>query len=221
LGTIHGHISNFIIGISIDNNIDRASLLDNTVIENCVTFIEVRGYDLNGAWNKKVSFHSNLYGTENHSWKCIDDTITTLISRGMNNHKIILGVPLYGHGYLSASDVGNTVKETQDASYHIPIKYLPIGNEVYDASVGAAYCVPPGMDAVITYECKESLVTKFEYIKEKLLGGICLNHIACDSLVTDTSLLHHVSMLMMETIKKEQNILNYSSSQYCNIVGNV
>lgn len=228
---LHSHESDFIISMSVDLVPQRLLLLDNDVIERYIDFIEVRGYELNGPWNKKVSYHSNLYNIaitntintdleanqQIHSLNCINDSIEVLKKQGMDISKIVIGTPMYGHGYIKNYDIGCNVQESQNKSYRIYYKYLPIGEEKQDKIYMSSYCSSDILNTIITYESTDSIHKKTMYIQENNMGGICLNHIACDKFIQEHSLIEKAYTTLEDTLKKELNIIRFETSQYKNI----
>lgn len=216
MATLHEHGSDYIISMSIDNIIEKAALLDNDVIEKYVSFVEIRGYDIHGIWNKKATYHSNLFTTDDHGPKAVDDVVSFLIHNGLPSSKVVLGVPLYGHCFPNISTIGANNTNVPSASTYLDYKCIARMEHDYDDNYVSSCFYSPEVNALVSFDSKESIYTKIEYIKLLGLGGICTYDITCDAKGED-SMTDFIYDGFEGDIKKDNNILFYRTSQYTNI----
>ena len=175
-------------------------------------FINIMTYDLHGAWDSETNHQSALYPkAELQDNLNIDDVVNKFISLGINKNKLIIGTPFYSRGWkgvvqTSAQDglVGLFATATGGAEgtwnggtaggmnpyYHmLELKNNPDYVKYYDNEAQAPYLYNAVKGEFYTYEDKQSLSAKVEYVKDNELGGIIIWELSGDVAHTDSSSL--------------------------------
>lgn len=156
--------------------------------------IYLMSFDFLGNWSPIVGHHSNLYSTahtpDNMS---VDGQVQTLLSKGVDSQKIIIGSPFYGRGWQGVTSFhphqfeglsskggiqkGSDIKDPGYFNYSDIMKYLinnkKMGYEYfYDEKAEAAILINKKKKEYISFEDKRSLTAKAAYVKKHNLGGV-------------------------------------------------
>lgn len=160
-------------------------------VEKYVDYINVMAYDLTGKWSDTTGFNANLYadskGKSKHS---IDQIITMYLDHGIDSKKLLLGVPAYSYGWKDVNGdkdglfaPGKPIDiDKVDLSYKkLEKDYLNNNGykRYYDNKAKAAYLY--NGNTFISYEDKEALKEKVNYIKRKDLAGAMVWQYAQDA----------------------------------------
>lgn len=151
-------------------------------VEKYVDYINVMSYDLTGRWSPTTGFNANLYRDKNNEAAySVDQIIQGFLTRNVDSKKLLLGIPAYSYGWTDvklkdgvpyASGKPIDIDKT-DLSYKaIQDKYLNASayKRYFDDESKAAYLY--NGDTFISYEDKEALEAKVQYIRDYKLGGV-------------------------------------------------
>lgn len=150
-------------------------------VEKYVDYINVMTYDLTGKWSDTTGFNSNLYTDAKHKAQhSVDQVIMMYLDHEIDSSKLLLGVPAYSYGWKDVkSDNGGAFTpgkpidiDKVDLNYRtIEKRYLNKNGfkRYYDNNAKTAYLYNGNM--FISYEDKEALKEKVNYIKNKDLAG--------------------------------------------------
>jgi len=149
-----------------------------------VDWINVMAYDLHGQWEKTTNFNAALYSRPGVTIS-VDSGVKTYLVGKVPADKLVIGIPLYGRGYASVSS------GTKNDGLDQPFMGMPKGSwedGVFDyKDLRSTHVskmtrrwddvakVPWLFDATskvfISYEDKESVALKGQYIYDHGLGG--------------------------------------------------
>jgi chitinase len=159
--------------------------LDNTNLGKAhryLDFVNLMTYDFHGSWTDHTGHHANLYLSSDidQNESSADNSVKIFKEAGVPSHKIILGVPFYGRGWAGIKKRNNgryqTYSESLEGFSFDTLSRHFIGQEGFirnwDKSAKAPYLWHPDSAIFITYEDKESLRHKVNYVKEHNLGGL-------------------------------------------------
>jgi len=153
-------------------------------IHQYLNWINIMAYDFHGSWepNGPTNHHANLYASSSDPSilpMSADSSVQGYLAAGVPAEKIILGVPFYGKGWASVSNVNNGLY--QDAG-RIPRGTWEKGSEDYKVLKNKGY---PGFwddetkahwiyngNIFWTYDNENSIFYKMEYINAQNLGGV-------------------------------------------------
>ncbi|SMF83918.1 chitinase [Paenibacillus uliginis N3/975] len=160
-------------------------------VEQYVDYINIMAYDLTGKWSDTTGFNANLYrdsqGKSKHS---IDQIITMYLDHDIDSKKLLLGVPAYSYGWKNVkSDKDGLFKPGKPIDINkVDLSYRKLEKDYlnnkdykryYDNKAKAAYLY--NGNTFISYEDKEALQEKVNYIKSKDLAGAMVWQYAQDA----------------------------------------
>ena len=136
-------------------------------------------YDYAGSWDATSGHQANLYPSRENQTSTpfsTDAAIKYYMSHGVKASKIVLGMPLYGRTFLNTDGPGKKYSEIGEGSYEKGIwdfKALPKegAKEEINEKIGASWSYDAGKKIMVTYDTKEMVQQKIEYIKKEGLGG--------------------------------------------------
>ncbi|WP_324281462.1 glycosyl hydrolase family 18 protein [Cyanobacterium aponinum UTEX 3221] len=171
---------------------DKIVNYDLAQMSEYLDFFNVMTYDYHGAWENQTNHQSALYSNPNDPSSLkeiynIDYTIQQYLNAGVNPKDIVLGAPIYGRSWTGVPNYNDGL--FQNATNAGPgtwengvFDYKDLYNKVNDSSSGyqrfwddtakVAYVYNSSLGVFSTYEDKQSLHAKLDYLKEKELGGI-------------------------------------------------
>lgn len=144
-------------------------------------YVNLMTYDFHGSWTNHTGHHSNLYqlpGMEEEP--SVNTSVMRLIKTGVPANKIIVGVPFYGRGWSGVDNENNGryqsySKSLDGFSYDTLARHF-IDKKGFvrhwDNTAKAPYLWQPDSMTFITYEDKQSLKYKVDYVKDHNLAGL-------------------------------------------------
>lgn len=143
-----------------------------------IDYINLMAYDLQT--NAKSTHHSPLYPSSKGYTlgRCsIDESLPYYNALGVDNSKIILGLPFYGRKFVNtdgigkASSAGSSITQTQLYNEYLknPRSDVIIG---FDDECKVPYIYDKTERLFISYDNEKSIDIKCEYIKNKGLSGM-------------------------------------------------
>lgn len=152
---------------------DKIDKLRISEMDEVLDLWNLMAYDFSGSWDERANHQARLKG----SGLSAESAVQAFKRKGAAQHKIVLGLPLYGRGFDGASGPGSAYSgvspgELEQGVYSY--KSLPHdgASEEFDRSAGAGYSFDKSSGRFISYETPESAKAKCEYIKSKGLGGV-------------------------------------------------
>lgn len=140
-------------------------------------FINLMTYDFSGPWVPTVGYHSQLFTLPNPpndaAHTSCDSAVTYLLSQGVPEHKLLLGIPAYGRSFLGANRIGDAYSGHGGEEGVFEYRDLPRpgAREHVDPQAVAAYCLG-GDGGFVTYDNVQTVREKARYVKRKELGGV-------------------------------------------------
>ncbi|KAI4284510.1 MAG: hypothetical protein L6R38_001332 [Xanthoria sp. 2 TBL-2021] len=180
-------------------------------------------YDYAGSWDATSGYQANLYPSKENPSSTpfsTDAAIKYYTSHGVKASKIVLGMPLYGRTFLATDGPGKKYSEIGEGSYEKGIwdfKALPKdgAKEMIDKTIGASWSYDAGKKIMVTYDTKEMVQQKVEYIKKEGLGGGMWWESSADK--KDGESLIGTVAKGLGSLDKSQNTLQYPDSKYDNL----
>ncbi|KAL8760386.1 MAG: hypothetical protein Q9199_000009 [Rusavskia elegans] len=180
-------------------------------------------YDYAGSWDATSGHQANLYPSKENPSSTpfsTDAAIKYYTSHGVKASKIVLGMPLYGRTFLATDGPGKKYSEIGEGSYEKGIwdfKALPKdgAKEMLDKTIGASWSYDAGKKIMVTYDTKEMVQQKVEYIKKEGLGGGMWWESSADK--KDGESLIGTVAKGLGSLDKSQNTLQYPDSKYDNL----
>ncbi len=157
--------------------IDWRNAYDVTILKNHVDYFFLMGYDFYGKYSKAAGPNALLFSGSDWTDNNINTTIETYIQFGAEPSSLILGLPYYGHEWITR----DANIPSQALKYNGPRSYRYIANNYadkyvarYDSTSHSMYIV--FRDSTDWIQCwfdnEKTLAMKYDYINEKRLGGL-------------------------------------------------
>ena len=140
-------------------------------------FINLMTYDFSGPWVPTAGYQSQLYTPakphNDAAHTSCDSAVTYMLSQGIPEHKLLLGIPAYGRSFLGASRIGDKYSGSggEDGVFDYHQLPRPGAREHVDPQTVAAYCVG-GDGGFVTYDNVQTVREKAKYVKTKGLRGV-------------------------------------------------
>ncbi|KYC35307.1 hypothetical protein WA1_09160 [Scytonema hofmannii PCC 7110] len=172
-----------------------------------VDFINVMSYDYHGPWEQTTNHQAALYkSTNDQSYNSsklnVDWAIKQYLNAGVEAKDIVLGVPLYSYSWTGvnpgASNDGLLQSGTpvKDAILYKDL-YSKVGTNGYqrywDDSAKVPYVYNSQIKEFSTYEDKQSVLGKVDYVEQQKLGGMFFWHLGGDLPISSPDSLVNVA----------------------------
>ncbi|QDL56947.1 V-CHI [Dione juno nucleopolyhedrovirus] len=182
---------------AISSGYDKIAVVNYEVAQKFLDKIFVMSYDFKGAWsNTDLGYQTTLYAP---SWNpdelyTTDHAVRLLTDQGVDAHKIIIGVAMYGRGWTGVSgyDGDNYFSGTADGPVagtweNGVVDYRQIQNKIneytytFDTDAKAAYLFNADKGELISFDSVDSVMAKVDYVKQNNLGGLFAWEIDADN----------------------------------------
>ncbi|KAG0645801.1 Complement-fixation antigen [Hyphodiscus hymeniophilus] len=198
-----------------------------TDMDQYLDFWNVMTYDFSGSWDTTARHQANLYPSASFpdsTSYAADTGLTDYIARGIPVHKLVMGIPVYGHSFAGTDGLGQPFTGPSPTASHCweagscDYKVLPKAGaeEIYDPAIGASYSYDPITKEFTTYDSASVVIQKGEYIKAKGLGGAMFWETSADKTGAD-SLIGTLFDTLGQDLEQTRNWLSYPESRYKNV----
>ncbi|KAI9480938.1 MAG: chitinase [Benjaminiella poitrasii] len=215
----------FIISVAMPCGPENYRLLQLAKMAKYVDLFYLMAYDFAGGWDEVTGHQSNLYGGGLN----VDQAVTNFEKAGVPSKKIVVGMPLYGRGFLNTNrEPGSTYQGVSYGSWEkglFDYKDLPKQNakEYIDKSKGASWSYDETSREFITYDTPAVVTMKCEYIKKRRLGGAMFWELSADvksnsnDVSSSRSLLNSAFISLGDKLNTIENHVIFPLSEYKNI----
>lgn len=167
---------------------DKIANIELAQIAQVLDWINIMTYDFAGAWDPRTGHHSPMYGDFGDPLT-VDNAVKTYLAGGVPKDKLVVGVPFYGRSWRGVPSTANGLRQTATGAG--PGTFEGGVMEFYDIerllaqqpNVYKRYWDPTGQvpwvyaptvsgGAFITYDDRESMGIKADYIKQNDLRGV-------------------------------------------------
>ncbi len=157
-------------------------------ISKIVDFGSIMTYDIHGNWDKYTDFNAPLYNVSGnspqHKWS-VDSAINLWLNAGFPADKLNMGLPFYGYKYDNVKKSNNGFLQSYSGGKSIAYKEVvrllnANGFKKHFHSEAKVPWIYNG-STFISYDDKDSLAIKAQYIKTKGLGGAMIWELSQDS----------------------------------------
>ncbi|KAL8697072.1 MAG: hypothetical protein Q9224_002483 [Gallowayella concinna] len=139
-------------------------------------YINLMAYDFTGPWGKMSGYHAQLHTPPESD---VDmrtsgqSAVQYMKSKGVPANKITLGIPVYGHSFIGASNINQrfTSSGGNEGTFDYTQLPRPGTQEVVDRQAVAAYCVG-GDGGLVTYDNPETVWMKGQFARQQQLAGM-------------------------------------------------
>jgi chitinase len=194
----------YLLTIAAPAGADKIANIEVEQIYPLLDFINVMTYDLNGPWSPVSNFNAPLYSSPEDPSSTpggnADAAIQNYLGRGVPSDKLVLGVPFYGRAVQGVANVNGGLFQSFTATpmgtwddagtgatgmfdyADIAVNYLgQPGIDAYrDTDSGVPWLHEPSIGFFLSYDDRESLELKKEYVLANELGGVMIWEMSSD-----------------------------------------
>jgi chitinase len=154
-------------------------------------FMNVQGYDLHGTWENSTNHASSLFDSKQDpsfgQGLFIEAVIAAYLKAGVPPQKLVLGIPLYGYGWMGVADTnaglyqdatgpatsppGDTLFTDGVATYST-LATLPDFTRYFDEKRIAQWIYRPGTETFWTFDDPFTVTAKMLYVNLRVPGGL-------------------------------------------------
>lgn len=152
------------------------------VVAEYLDFINIMTYDFTGEWAGFTGHHTNLFQPDGDTTAIsVSGSVDLFLEAGVTPGKLLIGAAFYGRGWQDVQPENNGFGQPAvglsgpDLNYKNIIRDYssdPAFLHLWDSTATAPFLWSPEKRIFITYENKESLQRKANFVKEKGLKGI-------------------------------------------------
>ncbi|MBE3041677.1 glycoside hydrolase family 18 protein [Candidatus Bathyarchaeota archaeon] len=181
-------------------------------------------YDYAGSWDLTASGHqAALFADKENKATTMfntEDAVAAYVAKGIQPHKIALGIPLYGRSFMGTQVIGGPFSGPGEGSIEKGIwlyKDLPRPGveEIYDEDIVGAYSFDENTKEFVSYDNVESTEYKVEWLVGQGLGGVMFWQASGDK-PCEGSLVETAANALPK-LDDTPNLLHYPDSVYDNI----
>ncbi|KAL8802241.1 MAG: hypothetical protein Q9182_003961 [Xanthomendoza sp. 2 TL-2023] len=139
-------------------------------------YINLMAYDFTGPWGKMSGYHAQLHtppDSDTDMRTSGQSAVQYMKSKGVPANKISLGIPVYGHSFIGASNINQrfTSSGGNEGTFDYTQLPRPGTKEIVNKQAVAAYCVG-GDGGLVTYDNPETVWTKGQFVRSQKLAGM-------------------------------------------------
>jgi len=179
----HHKAPHYLLTAALSANPSKIALLQVHTVSRLLDQLDVMDYDFHGPWEATgpTDFQSELYPSSKESPAnqfSVDQSINAFLKAGAERHKLLVGVPFYGHGWTGVQDGGTAglyqpaTGPTADggtANWNVISK---LGYQPHrDPITGGYWVYDPTSTNLYVVDDPTEIVQKMHYVKQRGLGG--------------------------------------------------
>ncbi len=155
-------------------------------IKDKLDIVQIMSYDFHGPWTPHAGFNASLYASSDAidgKSLSFDRAVDYWLGRGFSKEQILIGIPLYGHGFKAKGwGQPNTEKSAYpDITFLQARRMLNEGwLRHWDREAAVPWMVSPNGEEIISYDDEASVLLKGAWAQRKGIGGIFFWNIAQD-----------------------------------------
>lgn len=180
----------YYLTIAAGAGLDKIANLEVAEISGILDWINVMCYDFHGGWENVTDHHSPLYGADDWDTLSTEAAIHAFLQAGAPPHKLVLGVPFYGRAWQGVGPTNNGLRQpaagVPQGTFEEPgmMDYWDIEGRLtgqpsvyqrhWDPVAKSPFVYAPSLNGgtFITYEDRESLRHKTDFLQSKGLRGV-------------------------------------------------
>lgn len=201
-------------------NYEKLHLAD---LGSVLDYVNLMAYDYAGSFSDFSGHQANLFPTPDNANATpfnTDQAVQAYIDGGIPAEKLILGMPIYGRGFVGTAGLGKSFTGVGEGTWEAGIwdyKALPKSGATveYDETANAYYSYDSSTQELISYDTPDMITAKVDYLQGLGLGGSMFWEASADR--TDDQSLIGTSFNALGGLDSTQNNLAYPDSQYANI----
>ena len=191
----------YLLTIAAPANVKILKNYDLKGITPLVDWINVMAYDYHGSWSRVTNFNAPLYSSSKDPSKDkvekaqfnVHATVRAYLAAKVPAHKINLGVPFYGRGWLDVPNANQGLYQKpgptpprgswQPGVYDykdLAKNYVPKMKRSFHKEAKVPWLYDSTTGLMISYDDPESMKLKAQYAKKNKLGGMMIWELSAD-----------------------------------------
>lgn len=186
--TNHTH---YLLSIFAPAGSQNYSNIDLPKVARQLDFFNLQGYDLNGTWETVTNHAASLFDSRQDpnygQGLYVDAVVEAYLSAGVPGRQLVLGVPLYGYGWIGVPDANHGLYqsstgpapspagdslETPGVATFLTLESLPGFGHYYDPKRVAQWIYDPSTLTFWTFDDPSIAWTKALYVDFRVPGGL-------------------------------------------------
>jgi len=152
---------------------DHYKKMDLKKMNKYLDIFYLMAYDFQGSWSSKTGHQSNLYGGNLST----DKAVKYYINHGVDNDKIVIGMPMYGRAFQNTDGFGSPYNGIGEGTWEQGLydyKKLPRPGAIehFDDKAVASHSYCATDREFVTYDNPQVVIHKTDYIKSNNLRGV-------------------------------------------------
>ena len=206
---------------------EKIEIMDLAGMDPLLDFWNLMAYDYAGSWDSTSGHQAALFPSQDNPESTkfnTENAVNMYIDSGIQPSKIVLGFPLYARSFKNTDGPGKPYNGVGTGSIESGVwlyKDLPRpgASEHFNDTIGAAYRYDPESRELVSYDNRESVEQKAQWILDTGLAGGFFWEASGDR-TGDESLVGIFNSSIGQTDGTE-NLISYPASQYGNIRGDM
>lgn len=176
--------SDYIVSAALPGGILSYTRYELNKLDNVLDYVHLMTYDL--ASSAKVTHHAAPFNGDYTPFGSVEQTVKTYNEGGISKKKLIVGIAFYGRAFylnekgeniLGSTDINQsnkTITFTNIFSLYLEKSYASDSKVIryFDEKSKAPYIYDSSNKVAISYDDKESIKAKLDYVKSNDLGGV-------------------------------------------------
>ena len=174
-----GHKPHFELTIACPAGPDNFRRMKLKEMDQYLDFWNLMAYDYAGSWDQTAGHQSNLFPSKDHPKTTPFSTSVAVehyVKSGVRPDKIVLGMPLYGRAFTNTDGPGCAYSGVGEGSWEngcwdAKVLPRPGAKECNDVGVGASWSFDKEKKIMVSYDTRQLVELKAEYVEREGLGG--------------------------------------------------
>lgn len=222
-----GERPHFYLTVAVPAMQEKISILDVPGMNRFLDCWNIMSYDYAGSWSPTTGHQAALFGPGG-SRQGISGAaaVDAYVRAGVDRHKLVFGLPLYGRSFASTAGFGAPFQGTGAGSFEQGVwdlRDLPRPNSqvTVDPVMAGAGCYEPGSRTWTSFDSPQVAATKAQFIRNEGLAGAMYWELSGDYRSQDPS-GQHAPMVpgvasILGPLDQRPNCITYPFSKWENL----
>ncbi|RDW63979.1 (trans)glycosidase-5 [Coleophoma crateriformis] len=219
------HAHHFELTVACPAGPQNYNNMDIRGMDSYLDFWNLMAYDYAGSWDATAGHQASMHHAPNNPASTpfnTEQAIKHYVAQGVQPHKIVLGMPLYGRAFENTDGLGKPFSGVGQGTWENGVhdfKTLPLpgAKEYHDGEAGASYSYDEAKKCLVTYDTVEMARKKTHWLKQMGLGGAMWWESSADKLGDQSLIANVVDVLGSGSLDKSPNCLEYPHSKFENL----